>query len=304
VLASAAYVAALGNWALVGACAACAFAVAVGWVIVRHDPTSPVGPALAWTTAAIAVVTVHVGPLAELPWSSGAWPLNLAGLLALMLVFPDGASSGRVWRAVPWAFGVATLGMVAVQWGARQVDGEVVGGPNGAWVPPVAVLSLLTIGLSLVLAAASLAVRYRHGTRRTRQQTRWLLLAGIVVVALLVAGWVAEGLGASLDAAYTPFLIAIVTLVPISVGIAIVRYDLFDVDRLLTGATAWLVTLVVSATIFGLAVYGVSHALSIGTGLTSGVAAFVTALTLLPVQRHIASWVGRIVDRDRHVAVA
>ncbi|HRD63134.1 MAG TPA: hypothetical protein PL137_19690, partial [Nocardioides sp.] len=57
VLASAAYVAALGNWALVGACAACAFAVAVGWVIVRHDPTSPVGPALAWTTAAIAVVT-------------------------------------------------------------------------------------------------------------------------------------------------------------------------------------------------------------------------------------------------------
>ncbi|HRD63823.1 MAG TPA: hypothetical protein PL137_23190, partial [Nocardioides sp.] len=127
-------------------------------------------------------------PLAELPWSSGAWPLNLAGLLALMLVFPDGASSGRVWRAVPWAFGVATLGMVAVQWGARQVDGEVVGGPNGAWVPPVAVLSLLTIGLSLVLAAASLAVRYRHGTRRTRQQTRWLLLAGIVVVALLVAG--------------------------------------------------------------------------------------------------------------------
>src|SRR5690348_12951593 len=105
VLASAAYVAALADWATAAACAACAFAVAVGWVIVRHDATSPVGPALAWTTAAIAVVTAHVGPLAELPWSSGAWPLNLAGLLVLLLVFPDGRSHGALWRAVPWMFG-------------------------------------------------------------------------------------------------------------------------------------------------------------------------------------------------------
>ena len=304
VLASAAYVAALADWVTAAACAACTFAVAVGWVIVRHDATSSVGPALAWTTAAIAVVTAHVGPLAELPWSSGAWPLNLAGLLALMLVFPDGALSGPVWRAVPWVFGAATVGMVAVQWGGRQVDGEVVGGPHGAWVPWVAVASLLTIGFSMVLAAASLVVRYRRGTRRTRQQTRWLLLAGIVVVVLLAGGWVAEALGASLNEAYIPFLVAIVVLVPTAVGISIVRYDLFDVDRLLTGATAWLVTVVVSAAVFGGAVYGVSHAVSIGTGLTSGVAAFVTALTLLPLQRHIASFVGRVVDRDRHVAVA
>lgn len=304
VLASVAYAAALADWGTVAACGACSFAVAVGWVIVRHDATSPVGPALAWTTAAIAVISAHVGPLAELPWSSGAWPLNLAGLLALMLVFPDGASREPVWRAVPWVFGAATLGMVAVQWGARQVDGEVVGGPDAAWVPWVAVTSLSTIALSLLLAAASLVVRYRRGTRRTRQQTRWLLLAGIVVVALLAGGWVAEALGASLNAAYTPFLVAIVALVPTAVGLAIVRYDVFDVDRLLTGSTAWLVTVVVSAAVFGGAVYAVSHVVSIGTGLTSGVAAFVTALTLLPVQRYIAQWVGRVVDRDRHVAVA
>ena len=304
VLASAAYVAALGDWATASVCAACTFAVAVGWVIVRHDPTSPVGSALAWTTAPIALVTAHVGPLAELPWSSGAWPLNLAGLLVLMLVFPDGASNGTLWRTVPWVFGSATLGMLAVQWGARQVDGEVVGGPDAVWVPWVAVASLIAIGFSMVLAAASLVVRYWRGTRRTRQQTRWLLLAGIVVVALLAGGWVAEVLGASLNAAYTPFLVAIVVLVPIAVGLAIVRYDLFDVDRLLTGATAWLVTVVVSAAVFGAAVYGLSQAVSAGTGLTSSVAAFITALTLLPVQRHVAQCVGRVVDRDRHVAVA
>ena len=303
-LASAAYVAALGDWATLAACASCSVAVAVGWVVVRHDPTSPVGPALAWTTAAIAVITVHVGPLAELPWSSGAWPLNLAGLLALMLVFPDGRLTGWPWRAVPWAFAVASVGMVAVQWGGKQVDGAVVGGPRGPWVPPIAVLSLAVLAVSLILAVASLVVRYRRGTRRSRQQIRWLFLAGLVVVVLLMAGWVVEVLGASLGVAYTPFLVAIVTLVPTAVGLAIVRHDLFDVDRLLTGATAWLVTVLVSAAVFAGVVYAVSNAVAIGTGLTSGVAAFVTALALLPVQRHLATWVGRVVDRDRHVAVA
>jgi signal transduction histidine kinase len=43
--------------------------------------------------------------------------------------------------------------------------------------------------------------------------------------------------------------------------------------------------------------------LSEHTGLTGGVAAFVTALVLLPVQRLVARWVGRVVDRDRYVAV-
>ena len=156
----------------------------------------------------------------------------------------------------------------------------------------------------MVLAIASLVVRYRAGTHRVRQQIRWLLLAGIVVVILLVGGWAAEAAGATLDVAYLPFLVAIVTLVPASVGIAIVRYDLFDIDRLLSDTTAWLVTLVISAGLFAIVVFVASQAISVGGGPSSAVAAFVTALLFLPLQRYVASRVGRIVDRDRFVAVA
>lgn len=120
VVAATVFGAAIGDWGVAAGCGACGFAVGVGWVVVRHDPASPVGPALAWSTAAIALTVAHVGPLADLPWSSGAWPLNLAGLLALMLVFPDGPLPGRVWRAVPWVFGVATVGMVVAQWGRSR----------------------------------------------------------------------------------------------------------------------------------------------------------------------------------------
>lgn len=298
------YAVAISDWEGFAACLACGFAVAVAWVVVRHDRTSPVGPALAWSTASIALVAAHVGPLAALPWSSGIWPLNLAGLLALMLVFPGGSTRGPVPRAAVALFAVATVASVAAQWGARQSAGDVVGGPEGPWVAPVGLTSFVAIAASLLLAAASLATRYRRGDRRTRGQIRWLLLTGILVLALLVGGWVAELLGASLGVAYTPFLLAIVVLVPAAVGVAIVRYDLLDVDRVISQTTAWLLTLLFSAAVFGAVVYGVSHAVSLGTGLTTGVAAFVTALVLLPVQRQLARWVGSVVDRDRFLALA
>ena len=87
----------------------------------------------------------------------------------------------------------------------------------------------------LVAAIVSLVLRYRSGDDVVRLRIRWLLFAGVVVVALLVAGWVmAIGFDAGLGLAYGPTLIAIVVLVPIAVAVAIVRYDLFDIDRLLS----------------------------------------------------------------------
>lgn len=106
-----------------------------------------------------------------------------------------------------------------------------------------------------------------------------------------------------MDVAYAPLLLAIVLLVPAAVGIAIVRYDLFDVDRLLSDTTAWVFTLLLSAGVFRAVGYVAGRVVDMGPGLSSGVAAFVTALAILPMQRHVTAWVGRV-DRDRHVAVA
>jgi hypothetical protein len=107
------------------------------------------------------------------------------------------------------------------------------------------------IGGCLIAAVVSSVKQYRAGDDRRRLQMRWLLTAGAVVVVLLTGGWVAEANGASLTVAYTPFLLALVLLVPASVGLAMVRHDLFDVDRLLGAGASWLVTLVASAAIFG-----------------------------------------------------
>lgn len=291
-------------------------AVAVGWVVVVRVPDSPVGPALAWTSAAVSLVAINdllaasaytstplpLASLARHAWI-GAWPVNLAGLLALLLVFPEGRRPGRFWAAVPWAYAGGTALMIAAMWDARQVDGAVVG--DGArWQMTLASVALLLIGGCLITAVVSVVMQYRAGDDRRRLQIRWLLAAGIVVVVLLIGGWAAEAYGASLAVAYTPFLVALVLLVPASVGLAMVRYDLFDVDRLLGSGASWLVTLVASAAIFGSVVAIVSRAVGAGSNLGPAAAAFLTALALLPLHRALAGIIGRVVDRDRFVAVA
>jgi signal transduction histidine kinase len=295
-----------------------AVAVAAGWVIVRHAPTNATGPALAWTGGAVSLVTAvdvvgapdspaHVLPLADAvsTTTAGLWPLDLAGLLALLLVFPDGRLRGRLWAPIPGVYAVATVILVIAMWGARKVDGQVVDGPTGG--PR---LILLIVGQVLVLtclvgAIASLVTRYRSGDEVLRLRVRWLMLSGVLVVALLVAGGVLSiGLDVAIGIAYAPSLIAIVLLVPAAVAIAVVRHDLFDIDRLLSDSMAWAVTLVLSAALFGAVVLGVSGVLSRSSQLDVTAAAFVTALVLLPLHTHVRAVVARVVDRDRFVAVA
>ena len=282
--------------------ALCAGAVVVGAVLVRREPRSPVGPALAWTTGSLAFVGIH-DLLPELPWSVGVWPVNLAGLFALLLVFPAGRRPGLTWRLAPWLFVIASACLVVSLWGAKVVDGAVTGSPGQA-APAVGVVGLVLVGVSMVIAVAHLVVSYRRGEQREREQIRWLMLAGIVVVVLLVGGWVAESFGAGVDVAYTPFVAAIATLVPAAVGVAIVRHDLFDVDRLLGESASWLVTLVLSAGVFGGVVLLVGQLVDEVTEVGSTAAAFVTALVLLPLQRNVHRRVSRVIDRDRFVAVA
>lgn len=281
--------------------------VAVAWVVVRNRHESPVGPALAWTSGSIALPTLaSMAPSGSMiaDASVGLWPLNVAGFVALLLVFPDGRRRGWFWSLVPWMFAAATAGTVFALWGASQVDGEVVGGRTGPAAAVAGIGAIAGIAACIGSGIASLVLAYRAGGERQRLQIRWLALAGIVIALLLAAGWVAETLGASLAVAYLPHLLAIVVLVPTAVGIAMVRYDLFDVDRLLSATVTWLVTLVASAAIFGVVVLVLSRAVGAGTGLGPTAAAFVTALALLPLHRFVADLVGRWVDRDRTVAVA
>lgn len=103
--------------------AALAPAVIIGSLVTWRAPRSPVGPALCWLGAAPAIVAAveawGESFLGAHPWpgaagafvlKQGFWVWNLAGFVALCLVFPDGPLAGRFWRRLPaLAIGAAVI---------------------------------------------------------------------------------------------------------------------------------------------------------------------------------------------------
>ena len=112
-------------------------------------------------------------------------------------------------------------------------------GPVRALELVLAYAALLAV---LGFATSRLVLRYRRGGEVVRQQVRWLMLGAATVPVLLAGGWIAQGLGAPTGVAYAGFLIAMLVAVLAAVAVAVLRYDLFDVDRLLGSSLAWLLT--------------------------------------------------------------
>ena len=300
--------------------------VATGGLLSRRVPANRTGIALAWVGAAPAAVatleswgrtsvTDHPWPAARqvLVVETGAWVWNLAGFAALCLVFPAGRLLSRRWRLL--AGGAVLVGAFANVVVSTLTRADTAGAPSRTSAPtrhvalgPAAVTAVVAAfaGVLAVLLCCVLAVvlRYRRGDPVVRAQVRWLVLGAGTVPALLAAGWLAESLGASTDVAYTGFMVAMVVAIPAAVAVAVLRYDLFDVDRLLGASLAWLLTSVLSAGLFAAVVFMVEGAVSSASGLGTTSAGFATALCLLPLHRWVNAVVGRLVDRERTVTLA
>ena len=305
------------------------FAVGLGLLVAWRRPESPMSGALVLLVAAPTLVAALEawgatdGTPGQMPAASvvaafapGVWVFNLAGFVVLCATVPNGPADGRGWRVLPWLYLVAALfAMVVVSLQPDASTGADAAIPAAAPVDlPAALNTALIVAAALVLfaslaaAAMSVVVRYRAGDELTRVQLRWFTLGCVLVPVLLVAGWIAEALGATLGVAYTPFMLAIVVGIPLTVAVAIFRYDLLDIDRVLSDTLSWLLTTVVAAAAFALVVVAISQSgISrdlIGEGGGLVVAAFVTALILTPVHRWFAHIMGSIVDRDRVVVLA
>lgn len=292
-----------------------AIPVLIGCLVGWRAPQVPVGAALAWVGAAPAVVftlelwgesvlTAHPWPGARVVYvvQLGAWVWNLAGFAALCLVFPSGMLPGRWWRRVAWgAVVIGVLAHAAISWLRTDAGLATMAGLPGSVGAAVTVVVFGALLAVLAAVLSSLFVRYRRGDELTRLQLRWPLLGAAAVPVLLGGGWVAEAYGAPVIVAYTAFLVAMLVAIPAAVAVAVLRHDLFDVDRLLGSSLAWLLTSVLSAAVFAAVVYGVGE---VAGELGVPAAAFVTALVLLPLHRWVNELVGRVTDRERYLVHA
>jgi hypothetical protein len=223
------------------------FAV-VGALIVSHRPTNRLGGLLLVGALALGVEKLaqelvrygmdHPGAVPALAWigwvSNWAWVPAILMLLLLPVLFPDGRPLSPRWRLLVW---------VIVAWALVSLVGSMLfptisdvpslpnplglSGAAGALLEQGLLKLFLGLPVAAVAAAASLIVRFRRAQGVARQQLKWLAYAmGVLIVATVIEdSWLGGWASAAADLA----LFAI----PAALGVAILRYRLYDIDRLI-----------------------------------------------------------------------
>jgi hypothetical protein len=164
-------------------------------------------------------------------WLLGFTPMVTFGLL----LFPDGHLPSPRWRPILWA-AVAALLLRLPSIFLPGLMGTRPSIPNPLGIPDAGPLLLLADGIGLGLfaiaavgSATSLVVRFRRARGKQRQQLKWLAYAVAVLVATIA---ISETAFPAAPAAAVVALAA-VAFIPVAIGVAILRHQLFDIDRII-----------------------------------------------------------------------
>ena len=233
-------------------------------------------------------------------------------LPAVALTFPTGTLPGPRWR---WPVRVIVAMVAGLMLASVFTPGPIgEGGPDNPmtrWLPAFSPNMLEIVkalgaigGLSLLFATglgvAAVVVRYRDSHGDQRQQMKWFL-AAMVPAAVLLPLALSE-VFASLPVVEL-LSIATLPIVPVSVAIAILRYRLYDIDRIISRTIAYGLITGLLVMVFLLVNVGLQAALS---SVTSGNSLAVAGSTLLaaalftPVRKRVQRMVDRRFDRARY----
>lgn len=295
-----------------------AFAV-VGWLISVRRPDNVIGPLLLAFGVVFAIyfpidLLVRLGSPSPAVQVAAAFSAasDAPGfiLVALVLIlFPDGRLPGRGWRWVPIA---ATVGIAGALIGFTLNEGPLAAFPsveNPLGIPGfpgeiVGEIGYVCLVALLVAAVVALVVRWRRGDVIERAQVKWVGAAALV---LLVAEAVNLATFDSSDPLGSPVVVVLATvataLVPLSIGIAVLRYRLYEIDRVISRTIGWAIVTGALAVVFASVVLALQALLA---GITQGQTLAVAVSTLVafalfqPVRRWVQDAVDRRFDRASH----
>ena len=252
---------------------------------------------------------LHPGSLSGagfMAWLSvWTWSLPIALIPLILLRFPDGRLPSPRWR---WAqrlcFVPAALMLgPAIAWYGKPADRypEIEdGGYLGAeWVGPIITAMFVTLILSVLVALASLVMRYRRSLGPERQQLKWILLATLLL--FLQGIW--EIFLPGPDDLLTALGAVAFAAIPASMGVAILRYRLYDVDRIINRAIVYAVVTGSLVAVYAATVF-VAGTVAIGRddNLTVAAATLVAAAAFRPVLRRVQGFVDRRFYRRKYDA--
>jgi len=290
--------------------------VAVAFAVVGALVAARTGNRLGWlflAAAAISAVTVAANAYAARPATArlpgAAWVgwaftvlLGITGSLFFLtlLLFPDGRPPSRRWWFVVWvaaAGGVAEMVTSAVSDVNFSSNFPKLTDPVTLVAPLNEAYNLETsVQVFILLAGAvSLVVRFRRSGPVERQQLKWFMYTAAVSapVIFVVSNLVANPL---------PVFEIFFPLIPAAVGVAILKYRLYDIDRIISRTLAYAIVTVLLACVYAGPVLLSTQVLGLRTPVAVAVATLAAAALFNPLRRRVQRAVDRRFNRARYDA--
>ncbi len=229
----------------------------------------------------------------------------------VLLLFPHGRLLSRRWRPVAW---LAVLAAMLLFLGTALEPGRFDQDPFSSVENPVGIDGGKTVFgaigdagwelfLVVILASAiSLVLRFRRARGEEREQMKWIAAAAALLVALWVAAFAVGSVNANVLQA---LLLAGVAVFPVSIGFAILKYRLYEIDRIINRTLVYAAVTALLAGLYFAIVLGLQ---AIFSGLTRGndlaIAGSTLAVAALfrPARRRIQAFVDRRFYRRRYDA--
>jgi signal transduction histidine kinase len=298
---------------------------AVGALVVSRHPRHPVG----WLFAGIGLVAglgwaaqeyVHYALVTDpgsLPgtawagWIAGWWwyPMLFGVLVLTPLLFPTGRPASPRWRPVLWVSVAASATTVVlamlnptyeIQDARRIVVRTPIGVEGVGNVEETTLGGILFafLGAMILVGVASTVVRYRRSRGEERQQLKWFAFAAALIVLVPFGDLLPSGLESLGNVAFG----MIFAFLPVSAGIAILRYRLYAIDLVINRTLVYGVLAAFITAVYVGVVVGIGNA--IGTrgepnlGLQIGATALI-AVAFQPVRARVQRLANRLVYGKR-----
>jgi hypothetical protein len=266
------------------------------------------------TYAAYVMVTRgHPDALAVVGAWTGSWywyPLLALVLIYLPLLFPDGRLLSRRWLPVAvltaiGTLGVAALGALADTLPLNEAPSYEIDNPIGieglGYVEDLPVFGVLTglLFFGIIGAAASVVVRFLRSQGIERQQMKWFVYAVVPMLLIPTDG-------------FLPGIISSVALgvvligLPTAIGIAVLRYRLYDIDIIVNRTLVYGALTVMLVLVYVGSVVGLQYLLRALTGQESQLAVVASTLAIAalfnPLRRRVQAVVDRLFYRRKYDA--
>ena len=240
-------------------------------------------------------------------WGDASWPLMFLILTPMVLMFPRRRVPPEGRRILRVSYTTYAL-LLALGFTAPEkfpepfadVDRPLPTHPEAmTWLWPFLLLGLL---YTVVASVRLLRARYRASAGVERQQLRWLAYVALsvpIVVAVPVTGGLLGFDGISDSDLYSIAISLVFGLVPAAIGLAVLRYGLYEIDRIVSRTVTYTVLTLILAAAYAAIAVGLGAALGSGSAWTTAGATLAVAAAFGPLRRRVQTGVDRRFQRAR-----